>query len=147
MAKYKDTASETETRQPRMSKARTAAAQQAQQEYLARHINSNGPQDRIKPEPLDFHSFSDQTLTNYNTRYQLNYPPIQSLNADVLQSDIGKKSQSYKKLKHIPKVTKAEYANNLKKHFINTSVKENEVIANFLYKVSNENNEFKLSFK
>lgn len=147
---HKESASESETKQPSNSrsshKARNAVAQAAQQEYLSKHINSNGPQDKPAVDALDFMAFDDETLDKYGQRYGLNLPLTQSLIDNILASEIGKKTYSYKKNNGY-KISKLEKANALKKHFTALPARENEIITNFLYKVKNEDKAFKLSFK
>lgn len=148
MAKYKEPQSETE-KPTRTHKSRTtvAAHAQAQQEYLLKHINSNGPKDKPKIDPMDFNEYPIKVLNDYSQYYNLGLRG-QSVKSEVLYSEIGKKSLSYKKtLSKIGKLDKIELSNSVKKHFVNIPVKENEIIANFLYKVKNEDKEFKLSFK
>ncbi|CAH6720756.1 transcriptional regulatory protein Sap30p [[Candida] jaroonii] len=150
MAKAKDSNSESETRNPpRVHKSRhaVAAQMQAQQEYLSKHINSNGPKDKPKIDPLDFDTLPIQSLNNYSRFYNLNQHAV-SVHADILYSEIGKKTSSYKKnLSKVSKIDKVELSSNVKKHFTNLPVKENEILTNFLYKVKNDNKAFKLNFK
>lgn len=146
---HKESASESESKQTSNSrasnKARNAAAQAAQQEFLLKHINSNGPHDRPKPHPLDFNSLSEETLEKYNRKYGLNFPPPLSINGHILSSEIGKKTFTARNNKN--KISKPELSNNLKKHFLALPCRENEIIANFIYTVRNEDKDFKLSFK
>lgn len=128
------------------NKARNAVAVAAQQELLAKHIHSNGPLDAPKKEPLDFNSLDDDTLTRYNLKYGLDLPRIETINDNILQSEIGKKSYGSKKSSRMPRITKPEIASHCHKHFMTAPCKENEMIASFLYKVKNEDKEFKLSF-
>lgn len=147
---HKESASESESRQPTNSrasnKARNTAAQAAQQEFLLKHINSNGPQDKPKPHPLDFNSLSDEALEKYNKKYDLDYPAPLSINGHILSSEIGKKTFTAKNISG-NKISKPELSNNLKKHFLALPCRENEIIANFIYKVNNQEKDFKLSFK
>lgn len=154
MAKPRDTTSESESRTSgRTTKSKNALAQAAQQEYLARHINSNGPQDRIKLDPLDFTGLSEHQLDNYKQYYKLNLPECETVKGNILNSDIGKKTLSYKKqaklskFKKVTKVEKRELSNTIKAHFQSLPVKENEIITNFLYKVNHDDQDFKLTFK
>lgn len=129
----------------RTQRARTAQ-QQAQQEYLSRHIHSNGPQDRILPDPLDFTAYSLTQLNRYVKRNNLNFLECDLLKSDILESQIGKKTLS-KKRNRIGKLEKYELANQVRHHFVSVPVKENEIVTNFLYKVRNEEKQFKLQFK
>lgn len=146
---HKESASESEAKPVSNSrssnKARNAVAQAAQQEFLSRHINSNGPHDKPKVEPLDFMAFNEATLDKYSKQYNLDMPDTQTLNENILSSEIGKKTSSYKK-SQINKISKIEKANSLKKHFMALPSRENEIITNFLYKVRNQEKDFKLSF-
>lgn len=145
---HKESASESESKTPLGSrasqKARNAAAQAAQQEFLLRYINSNGPQDKARTDPLDFNTLSDDALEKYRKHYGLNCPPAMSLNAYILGSEIGKKTYSYKV--NEDKITKSDMANQVKKSFLALPCRENEIIACFLYKVKNQDREFKLTF-
>lgn len=149
-AAYRESASESEAKTGSTSraanKARNAVAQAAQLELLSKHIHSNGPQDRAKVDPLDFDSLDEEALNRYNNKYGLNLPPIQSINENILQSEIGKKTCSAKKAKGTQRVTKPEFAGEVQKHFAAVPCRENEMIASFLYKVKNEDKAFKLTF-
>lgn len=129
------------------TKARNAAAQAAQAAQaalLARHINSNGPQDKAVQDPMDFESLPDESLRKYRDQYNLPVKSSLSQEGFLLTSEIGKKSLSYKSR---DRVTKAELAENVKKHFLSQPVRESEIITNFLYKVNNQDKAFKLDFK
>lgn len=147
---YRESASESEAKSGSTSraanKARNAVAQAAQLELLSKHIHSNGPQDMPKIDPLDFSSLDDEALSKYNSKYGLNLPPIQSINENILQSEIGKKTCSAKKAKGTHRITKPEFASEVLKHFATIPCRENEMIASFLYKVRNEDKAFKLTF-
>ncbi|OBA23941.1 hypothetical protein METBIDRAFT_10145 [Metschnikowia bicuspidata var. bicuspidata NRRL YB-4993] len=146
----KDSTSESESKATLTSraanKARNAVAAAAQLELLSKHIHSNGPKDKPSIHPLDFQSFSEETLNNYLRKYSLNYPDVRSLNENILNSEIGKKTYSYKRATHGNKISKPELASNLQKHFTLMNIRENEVITNFLYRVKNQDKEFKLTF-
>ncbi|GEQ66517.1 hypothetical protein JCM33374_g180 [Metschnikowia sp. JCM 33374] len=146
----KESASESESKAALTSraanKARNAVAAAAQLELLSKHIHSNGPRDKPQVQPSDFQSFSDETLYKYQKKYNLNFPEIQSLNENILNSEIGKKTSSYKRSASANKISKPELAVNLQKHFTQMNVRENEVITSFLYRVKNQDKEFKLTF-
>lgn len=148
---YRESTSESESKPQSNSrasnKARNAVAQQAQQEYLSKHINSNGPQDKPRLDPLDFSAFDTETLDKYNRRYGLYAYDCITVNGDVLNSEIGKKTHSYKNGNVKNKISKLDMSSSAKKHFMSLPCRENEIITNFLYKVKNEDKEFKLSFK
>lgn len=146
MARGKDSASETE---PKLASTRTSQKQknlQAQQEFLAKYIHSNGPKDFPQTQPLDFETLPALSLEKYNEKYGLGLPYPLSLNADMLNSELGKKTYSYKR-NNRGKISKPELANQVKKHFLELPAKENEIITNFLYTVKNQDKDFKLSFK
>ncbi|ABN66748.1 predicted protein [Scheffersomyces stipitis CBS 6054] len=146
--KYSNTSS-TGTGTKSSQKAKTQAAIQAQQLFLSKHINSNGPQDQPKIHPLDFEKFDEETLVRYNKKYNLNLPNPVSINNDILNSEIGKKTYSKRNKSRATfgGITKPEMANHLKTHFMNLPTKENEILTNFLYKVKHQDNDFKLTFK
>lgn len=157
MARHKESASESElarlgngvtTAIKGGARAKTQAALVAQQHYLSKHINSNGPQDKPKTAPLDFEKLSDEQLANYNTRYQLGLPPAVTISEDILLSEIGKKTH-YKRhpTQMLGGISKPELAGHVKNHFNSLPVKENEIITNFLYKVRHQDQDFKLTFK
>ncbi|KAG7193334.1 uncharacterized protein KQ657_000750 [Scheffersomyces spartinae] len=146
MARGKDSASETE---PKLASSRTSQKQknlQAQQEFLAKYIHSNGPKNTPPTHPLDFEALPTLALEKYNVKYGLRLPQPLSLTADMLNSELGKKTYSYKK-NNRGKISKPELANEVKKHFLALPAKENEIITNFLYTVKNQEKDFKLSFK
>lgn len=132
-------------------KARNQLALQQQQQYLAKHINSNGPQDRPKPTPLDFSTYKDEALLKYSERYGFhNFSRIDSLNSDILNSEIGKKTfskRSKKRQRDNGRITKTEVASHIKNHFAGLPAKENDIITGFLYKVKHQDKEFKLTFQ
>ncbi|RCK64895.1 Transcriptional regulatory protein SAP30 [Candida viswanathii] len=132
-------------------KARNQLALQQQQQYLAKHINSNGPQDRPKPAPLDFSTYKDSALLKYSERYGFhNLTRIDSLNSDILNSEIGKKTfskRSKRRQRDTGRITKPEVANHIKNHFAGLPAKENDILTAFLYKVKNQDKEFKLTFQ
>lgn len=147
MPRAREPPSESEGKQPASrsaNKARSQVAQAAQQEFLARHINSNGPQDSPHVDPLDFASLLDKSLRAYINKHALHQPAPTSLNADILNLHIGKKSHSYKKSQTL--APKREVAEKLRDHFLALPVRENEIITNFLYKVKNQDRDFKLQF-
>lgn len=148
-AQPRDSASESESKTGTTSraanKARNAVAQAAQLELLSKHIHSNGPNDKPKVNPIDFLTLDTDALHKYNQKYALNLPRIQTVSEDILQSEIGKKTYSSKKAALTAKVTKPEFASHVHKHFVAAPCRENEIVANFLYKVRNENKDFKLS--
>lgn len=148
-AQPRDSASESESKTGTTSraanKARNAVAQAAQLELLSKHIHSNGPNDKPKVNPLDFLSLDTTALHKYSHKNALNLPRIQSVNEDILQSDIGKKTFSSKKAALTSKITKPEFASHVHKHFMAAPCRENEIVANFLYKVRNGTKDFKLT--
>ena len=79
-------------------KARNQQTLQQQQAYLQKHINANGPKDKPKIDPLDFERMDEATLLRYKDRYNINLPRPESLNSDILNSEIGKKTFSKRKL-------------------------------------------------
>lgn len=157
MARHKESASELELARGSLgvttaikggARAKTQAALAAQQQYLTKHINSNGPHDQPKVAPLDFDHLSDDQLATYNERYQLGLPPAVLVSEDVLLLEIGKKTQ-YKRhpLRWLGGISKPELAAHCKNHFNQLPVKENEIITSFLYKVKHQDQDFKLTFK
>ncbi|KAF3987054.1 hypothetical protein FT663_03159 [Candidozyma haemuli var. vulneris] len=128
------------------NKARNAVAVAAQQELLSKHIHSNGPHDRPKVDPLDFLNLPKEALEAYNRKYSLNLLPIQTTNEDILRSEIGKKTYTSKRSAQMLRISKPEVASHCQKHFLGAPCRENEIISSFLYKVRNEDKEFKLSF-
>lgn len=148
-AQHRDSASESESKSGTTSratnKARNAVAQAAQLELLSKHIHSNGPKDKPKVDPLDFLSLDTESLHRYRNKYGLALDNVQSINDNILQSEIGKKTFTSKKAAQTHRITKPEFASHVLKHFLALPCKENEIVANFLYKVKNESKDFKLS--
>lgn len=147
---HRDITSDLETKSAPTSraanKARNAVAVAAQQELLSKHIHSNGPQDKVKVDPLDFKNLNEEALKRYNVKYALNLPSMKSISEDILHSEIGKKTFTAKQSSNLPTVSKEEVALHCQKHFIATPCRENEIITSFLYKVKNETKEFKYKF-
>lgn len=147
MPRAREPPSEPESRQPvsrLANKARTQAAQAAQQEVLARHINSNGAHDKPKVHPLDFSTLPDKALRSYVAKHGMQQPLPMTLNADILNLHIGKKTHSSKRSQTL--MPKRELAEKVKDHFMALPFRENEIITNFLYKVKNQDRDFKLTF-
>lgn len=149
---HKESASESESTKythpaKTLLKAKNQAALQAQQLYLAKHINSNGPQDQPPLKPLDFERFDDATLVRYSTHYNMGIAPPMTVNGDILNSEIGKKTYSKRSGTHPAGVSKPELAAHLKNHFMSLPCKENEIVTSFLYKVKNQDKDFKLTFR
>ena len=149
---HKESASDSEAKGPGTAtktsqRVKNQQLLQQQQEYLSKHITSNGPQDKERTDPLDFESLDDSQLVNYNIKYELNLPLPIKVNEDILDSDIGRKTHYKRNSKFAGRISKAELASRVKNHFENFPVKENEIITNFLYKVKHQDEEFKLSFK
>ncbi|RKP30895.1 hypothetical protein METBISCDRAFT_30583 [Metschnikowia bicuspidata] len=146
----RDSTSESEAKTGSISraanKARNAVAAAAQLEFLLKHIHSNGPKDKPPIDPLDFSTLSDKALRCYNKKYDLRLPEIQSFNDNILQSELGKKSCSAKKTQRVEKISKQDMAASVQKHFLTVNVRENEILAGFLYKVKHQNKDFKLNF-
>lgn len=128
------------------NKARNAVAAAAQLELLSKHIHSNGPNDKPRANPLDFLGMRDEELQRYGAKYALNLPAPQSLADNILQLEIGKKTVLLKKAALLARISKPEYASHVQKHFMLLPCRENEIVASFLYKVKNEDKEFKLMF-
>lgn len=126
------------------TKARNAAAQAATAELLAKHIHSNGPQDKKPVDPLDFDQLSTEELRRYKAHYQLPIKTSMTMPGYLIGSSTGKKTYSFK---HKDRVSKHELSGAVKKHFMAQPVKESEIITNFLYKVNNQDKSFKLNFK
>lgn len=149
-SQIKDSASESEgkpnTTSRAANKARNAVAAAAQLELLSKHIHSNGPKDQQPIDPLDFSSMHEDALRRYNKKYDLQLPEVQSLNDNILQLELGKKSCSAKKAARVQKISKQDLAMNVQKHFLAMNVRENEILAGFLYKVKNQKRDFKLTF-
>ncbi|CAH2354492.1 transcriptional regulatory protein Sap30p [[Candida] railenensis] len=148
MARNRESASESEaktTTSRASAKAKNSSVQQAQQDYIAKHVTSNGPYDGPKINPLDFENLPVESLIKYNRKFNLNSENPYTINGYMLKSEIGKKTISYKK--NSKKNSSKELAATVKKHFQNLPCRENEVITNFLYKVKNQDKDFKLSFK
>ncbi|ODV63720.1 putative histone deacetylase complex subunit [Ascoidea rubescens DSM 1968] len=125
------------------AKARNAAALQAQKEYLARHINSNGPKDKKTPHALDFESYPIESLRKYRLKYNLDVPTAMSISGFMLGSEIGKKTYT---ARHQDRISKKELASAVKKDFLSKNTKESEIITNFIYTIKNERKAFKLDF-
>lgn len=128
------------------NKARNAVAAAAQLELLSKHIHSNGPRDKPAIQALELYTLDENSLQKYRKRYNISVPEMQTLSENILCSEIGKKSSSHKKATMVNKVSKPEFVNSVQKHFSLMNVRENEVIASFLYRVKHQDKEFKLTF-
>lgn len=127
-------------------------------EYVAKYVNSNGPQDHPVPDPMDFSSWTEEQLRKYRELY-LNPNHIVSSDIKTFQgymlegTKLGESTESYLKNEQNKQANVYEYRtrdqlrNTVEDDFKNNmSVKENDVIVNFLYKVKNEDKNFRLYF-
>ncbi|ANZ74524.1 BA75_00261T0 [Komagataella pastoris] len=148
-------ASESESRRPHSSapkqtKSRSNITQQVQREFVAKYVNSNGPNDRILPDPLDFNEYPTSNLRNYARKLIKNeqIPDCKTVFGSMLESKIGEESFSYKK-NHAPntyRISKPQLASIVHQHFVShLPVKESDTITNFIYKVKNQDKSFKLN--
>ncbi|CDK27101.1 unnamed protein product [Kuraishia capsulata CBS 1993] len=163
MARRDYSASESES-QPKQAqsnsrsstKARNLALQQAQKEILSKHINSNGPQDKPLVDPLDFESLPNESLRKYRELFLLpnpeEYPNVPrediiptsfSRHGELLRSKLAQSTLSAKRGNRI---SKNDLANVVKSHYLNTPVKESDIITNFIYKVINQGEYYTFQF-
>ncbi|CAK9441731.1 uncharacterized protein LODBEIA_P55990 [Lodderomyces beijingensis] len=85
---------QTQTQPKTSQKVKAQIALQQQQTFLQKHINSNGPRDKPRKDPLDFETMDDAILLKYSDRYGFNLPRPESINSEILNSEIGKKTYS-----------------------------------------------------
>lgn len=117
------------------TKSKQQAMKIAQEEFLARHINSNGPQDKDPIDPLDFETLPVEVLNKYKKRYKMDLPDAMTDYGTMLGSSMGKKTYSER---NQYRITKQQLAENVRGHFLSQNVKESDAIANFIYAVNNE---------
>ncbi|AET38402.1 Sap30p Ecym_2693 [Eremothecium cymbalariae DBVPG len=128
----------------------TVAQQQYLKELLRTHVHNNHRDNSPQPHPLDFERYSDDFLRRYKDHYQLPIEDNMSIKGYLLGSDLGSKTYSYKR-NHpsLPdaRVTKKQLADEVKRHFTASIVKETECIPAFIYKVRNSKKKFRMEFK
>ncbi|VEU20052.1 DEKNAAC100271 [Brettanomyces naardenensis] len=129
-----------------------------QKEYVAKHVHSNGPQDFPVPDPMDFSRWTEEQLRKYRELYlnpnHVISPDIKTFQGYMLEANkLGESTESYIKNEQNADQNLYDYRthedlrNNVEDHFNNhLNVKESEVIVNFLYKVKNEDKNFRLYF-
>lgn len=121
--------------------------------FLKRHIhNSNYPQPIV--DPLDFSDFPIDVLNSYCKKYNItvlddNKQPVIVETESSFAEMLPNGSSFTERLLHTKttgRLPKKEVADLVKRHFLATNSKENEVIANFIYCVNNEDKVFKYNF-
>lgn len=109
-------------------------------------VHSNGPHDFPPVDPFDFTAFSSDALERYNLKYGLGLPEVQSVTENILQSEVGRRSFTARRTAQSARISKPELAAHCYKHFVALPCRETEILSSFLYKVKNEDREFKLTF-
>lgn len=118
----------------RAAKQKQQALKQAQEEFLAKHINSNGPQDKEPIDPLDFLTLPVETLNLYRRKFNLEGVPEAMTDYGAMLST----GKTFTERSVVQRITKDQLAEAVKAHFLSQNVKETDVIANFVYTVHNE---------
>lgn len=130
-----------------------------QKEYVSKYVHNNHPDNFPQKDTLDFSTFSADELREYRVRY-LN--PSHQLSTDIHtfqgflleSSEVGKRTESEsvnEQRKQDNNLydyrTKDDLVHNVEDHFKNQmTVKESEVIMDFVYKVRKEDDKFRLHF-
>lgn len=87
------TTTSTSTTSRSLNKTKQQQLKQAQEEFLARHINSNGPQDQDPIDPLDFETLPVSVLNKYKKKFGLDVPDAMTDYGQMLGFDgVGSKS-------------------------------------------------------
>lgn len=130
-----------------------------QKEYVAKYVHNNHPDNQPPKDTLDFSTLLAEELREYRMRY-LN--PAHQLSPDVLtfqgflleNSDLGRRTESnrmneQRKLENnlYDYRTADDLRINVENHFKEQlSVKESEVIMDFVYKVRKSDDKFRIHF-
>ncbi len=117
------------------SRSSAKAKQAAHQAYLDLYVTKDGPYKFPVPKPMDFDSLPLPVLRKYNYLHGLNTPSALSHNGSLLDSEIGRRTYSYK---HKNRISKKELAGAVKNHVLSQPVRESEIIVDFLYAVHNQ---------
>ncbi|AMD22403.1 HGR064Wp [Eremothecium sinecaudum] len=128
----------------------TVAQQQYLKDLVRLHVHNNHEENFAPVHPLEFEEDSDDFLRRYKDRHQLPVKDNMTLQGFLLGSELGMRTYSYKKNNSsLPdgRVTKKELAEEVKKHFISTVVKEAECVPAFIYKVKNSKKQFRMEFR
>lgn len=128
----------------------TAAQQQYLRDLSRKHITNNHADLEIKPEPVDFESYSDEFLRRYKDHYGIDAQDNMTLPGYLLGSQLGSKTYSYRQNQPADpqsRVAKRHLASQVSKHFTAHTVKEAECIPQFIYKVKNQKRRFRMEFK
>ncbi len=129
-----------------------------QKKYVTKYVHSNGPQDTPVQDPMDFSNWTEDQLRKYRERYlnpnHIISPDIKTFQGYMLEENkLGESTESYIKNEENRSQnlydyrTREDLRNNVENHFkSDLNVKENDVIAGFLYKVRNEDKNFRQYF-
>ncbi|AGO12617.1 AaceriAER278Wp [[Ashbya] aceris (nom. inval.)] len=128
----------------------TVAQQQYLKELVRTHIHNNHEENIPLLHPLDFEAYSDDFLRRYKDHYQIPLQDNLSLQGFLLGSELGSRTYSYRR--NLPsqpdsRVTKKQLADEVRRHFTASTVKETECIPAFIYKVKNSKKKFRMEFR
>ncbi|CAL9736056.1 transcriptional regulatory protein Sap30p [Monosporozyma servazzii] len=132
----------------------TSQQQQYLKELVRTHITDNKPifhhdgtQDISQYHPFDLQSrkMDYSVLRKYSHKYQLNDDKDNvTLTGMLLQSPLGTHTASYANQSN--RVEKKTYVARCNEHYKQTSAKEMDTMAQFIYKVKFQDKNFKMSF-
>lgn len=129
-----------------------------QKEYVSKYVNSRGPQDFPVPDPLDFSTWTEEQLRKYRELYlnpsNMISPDVKTFQGYMLEANqLGESTDAFvtneqnREQNYYDYRTHDDLRANVEQHFNNhLNVKEGDVIMNFLYKVKNEDQKFRLYF-
>lgn len=130
-----------------------------QKEYVNKYVHNNHPDNFPEKEAIDFSTFSAQELRDYRMRFlnpshQLS-PDMMTFQGYLLQNnELGKRTESNRMNEQRKEEnnlydyrTKDDLRINVENHFREqVSVKESEVILDFVYKIRKEDDKFRVHF-
>lgn len=130
-----------------------------QKEYVNKYVHNNHPDNFLEKEAIDFSTFSAQELRDYRMRFlnpshQLS-PDMMTFQGYLLQNnELGKRTESNRMNEQRKEEnnlydyrTKDDLRINVENHFREqVSVKESEVILDFVYKIRKEDDKFRVHF-
>lgn len=106
--------------------------------------SGNVPQFNSLAASAEIEELPTRVLRQYKLDYRIPIYSAQSFNGYLLNSSIGRKTHTFKKVKN--RVKKQELVKAVKRNFANQNVRESEVVVNFIYAVKTQNQAFKYRF-
>lgn len=106
--------------------------------------SGNVPQFNSLAASAEIEELPTKVLRQYKLDYRIPVYSAQSFNGYLLNSSVGRKTHTFKKVKN--RVKKQDLVKAVKRNFATQNVRESEVVVNFIYAVKTQNQAFKYRF-